>query len=184
MAVRVRLRRDLDELVARMVQRKITRIAEEVADQAKTDAPRTKTWVSRRDGRVRKTHVHADLTQREIPENTRFKLKSMDWDREHRGLGPYTYMRWPRDETSRAVANIINCRCVVEYNPSGISRLVQVEKARTHGAVTRAVVRVKGKLAVQAERGDAYAGDLIAAGTHFLSRAASAVAARRRGRLR
>lgn len=104
---RFRPRKGLDELVARMVVPQVEELARSVRDEQRKLAPPTKEWVTMRDDRVRPEHRKTD--RQVVPGNLRFELPSHPWDREHRGLGPHTYMRFPKDETSRAVVNIINC---------------------------------------------------------------------------
>ncbi|MFE2723902.1 hypothetical protein [Kitasatospora sp. NPDC059327] len=165
----------LEELVAAMVAPEIGRIADEVADRAKRLAPPTKQWVTVADDRVRHTHVQTE--GQSVPNNLRFKVPSMDWDRRHRGLGAHTYMKAPRDQTSRAVANIKNCRCHTMLDPVGISRGINSGPPIVAGNHVTVTVVCEGDLVVQAELGDVYPGGLVAAGAHFMARATRAVSA-------
>jgi hypothetical protein len=90
----------LEEKLALMVAPHVHRIAQQVELEAKRLAPPTKSWVTVADDRVRPTHVAAQ--GQVVPGNLRFAINSMDWDRQHRGVGDKTYMRAPRDQTSRA----------------------------------------------------------------------------------
>ncbi|MFD0351757.1 hypothetical protein ACFQ0M_48040 [Kitasatospora aburaviensis] len=83
----------LENLVAAMVAPEVGRIGDKIATQAKRLAPPTKQWVTVGDDRVRHTHVQTE--GQTVPNNLRFKVPSMDWDRRHRGLGAYTYMKAP-----------------------------------------------------------------------------------------
>jgi len=165
----------LEELVAAMVAPEVQRIADRVTNAARQFAPPTKTWVSMGDDRVRKTHVQTH--GQEVPDNLRFAVPSMDWDRKHRGVGPTTYMRFPKDETSRAVANLKNCRCVPRLDPQGIAKGINASQVTVAGKVVRVRVVCEGNLVVESEFGDVYPGGLIAKGAHFMARATAAVAA-------
>jgi hypothetical protein len=181
---KVTLTPGLAELVAaRVVVPAVNRIGRAAADAAKQNAPGTKLWQTMEDSRVRPEHRRAN--QQEIPENLRFTVKSHPWDQKHRGLGEFTYMLAPRDESSRAVVNLINCRCWPVVNPDGIADLVTWEEAEAAGKRVRGTVVCEGNLVVQAEYGDVYPGGLVVDGTWFMHRAAVDVAARlRSGTLR
>lgn len=167
----------LEMQLARMLAPAVQRIAQQVEVEAKRLAPPTKRWVTVGDERVRPTHVAAQ--GQVVPENLRFKLNSMDWDIEHRGVGPYTYMREPRDRSSRAIANLKNCRCVAHKDPDGIARHINTGQPVVAGKRVTVTVSVEAPLVVEAEVGTVYPGNLIAEGTFFMSRAAAIVAARR-----
>jgi hypothetical protein len=168
----------LEELVAAMIAPQIHDIAKEVEREAKRLAPPIKTWISMRDGRVRHTHKGTD--GQKVPANLRFKIESMEWDREHRGVGPNTYMRFPKDETSRAVVNILNCRCRVQFDKNGIAKHIKAGPAKVEGTKVVSVVSVKGEWVVAAEFGTVYPGQLVAKGNRFMGRAALNVALRSR----
>jgi hypothetical protein len=165
----------LEEMVAAMVAPEVHRIGKRVEAQAKVLAPPTKTWVTMADEKVRRTHV--DTEGQEVPGNLRFEVPSMDWDRRHRGLGEKTYMKAPKDETSRAVANIKNCRCTMALDPDGIGRGINAGEPVIEGNLVRVTVVCEGNKVAQSEFGDVYPGGLIAPGAHFMARAAAAVAA-------
>ncbi|WP_367041393.1 tyrosine-type recombinase/integrase [Streptomyces sp. Je 1-332] len=97
----------LEALLARMIAPNVQRIAHQVEVEAKRLAPPTKRWVTMADDKVRHTHIQAQ--GQVVPGNLRFRINSMDWHRKHRGVGPNTYMLKPRDQPSRAVANLKNC---------------------------------------------------------------------------
>jgi len=176
----------LEAKVARMVTPAVVEIAREVERDAKELAPATKDWVSMRDARVRHTHVQADddnnTDTRGIPDNLRFAIKSMQWDREHRGLGPMTYLRFPGDESSRAYVNLIHCRCRAEIDPDGIAKLISTEQPVVGRHEVTVKVVCEGNWVVASEFGTVYPGNLIAEPARFMGRAASQVAARRRAR--
>ncbi|MFD7830701.1 hypothetical protein [Streptomyces sp. MJM8645] len=159
----------LEELVAAMVAPEVGRIADQVADRARRLAPPTKQWVTVADDRVRHTHVQTE--GQSVPNNLRFKVPSMDWDRKHRGVGEYTYMKAPRDESSRAVANLKNCRCTTTLDPKGVAHGINTGQPVTAGNRVTVTVVCEGDLVVQAEFGDVYPGGLVATGTHFMARA-------------
>lgn len=185
---------DLLEKVARLVTPQIDDVAARVERAAKRNAPPTKDWVSKRDDRVRETHVEADLKQRGIPDNLRFKLTSMRWDQVHRGLGEHTFMVEPRDLSSMAWVNAgqqemethgmeNNCRCYVVRDPEGVAKLIGREQPIREGERITVKVVCEGHLVVQAEFGDRYPQfGLQAEGAHFMGAAAAQVAAELRAR--
>jgi hypothetical protein len=169
----------LNELVARMVADRVKDIAQEVEVEAKTLAPPTKSWRSQRDPAVRPTHdQHGGVDGQEVPANLRFDLKSMDWDIEHRGVGPRTYMLTPKDESSGAVANLENCRCTFDLDYEGISREIKTGELVQEGARVSVKVACEAHLAVAAERGEVYPMGNVSNGTFFMQGAASTVRAR------
>ncbi|TXS56545.1 hypothetical protein [Streptomyces sp. t39] len=168
--------RGLEEQLARMLAPAVHRIARQVEIEAKRLAPPTKRWVTVGDNRVRPTHVAAN--GQEIPDNLRFKITSMRWNVEHRGVGPHTYMLKPLDQSSRAVANLKNCRCSAHKDPDGIARHINTGQPIVAGKKVMVTVSVKAPLVVEAEVGTVYPGNLRAEGTWFMSRAAATVAAR------
>ncbi|GAA2439850.1 hypothetical protein [Streptomyces glaucus] len=167
----------LEAQLARMLAPAVRQIAVQVEVEAKRLAPPTKRWVTVGDDRVRPTHRKAQ--GQEVPGNLRFKLNSMDWDIKHRGLGPHTYMLEPLDQSSRAVANIKNCRCTAHLDPKGIARHITTGQPVITGKKVTVTVSVEAPLVVEAEVGTVYPGNLRADGTHFMARAAATVAARR-----
>lgn len=166
----------LEQKLAQLIAPKIHEIARAVERQAKVFAPPTKKWITVADDKVRPTHVAAH--GQEVPDNLRFKINSMDWDRRHRGVGALTYMKAPRDESSRAVANLKNCRCHAQSIPDGISRNIRALPPVITGSTVTARVIAQGEWVVPAEIGTVYPGNLEARGTYFMARAAAAVAAR------
>jgi hypothetical protein len=167
----------LEAKVAQMIAPHVARIAHQVEVEAKRLAPPTKRWVTMGDDRVRPTHVKAQ--GQEVPGNLRFSINSMEWDRKHRGVGAKTYMREPRDESSRAVANIKNCRCTTSVDPQGIARNITTGQPIVTGKRVTVIVSVAAPMVVEAEFGTVYPGGLVADGTHFMARAAAMVAIRR-----
>ncbi|MGW0562949.1 hypothetical protein ACWDZ4_20575 [Streptomyces sp. NPDC003016] len=167
----------LEEKLAAMIAPKVHEIARQVERQAKVFAPPTKQWVTVGDNKVRPTHVGAQ--GQEVPDNLRFEVNSMSWDRKHRGVGPITYMKAPRDETSRAVANIKNCRCHARSIPDGISRNISTLPPVVTGSTVTVKVVAQGRWVVAAEIGTVYPGNLEAKGAFYMARAAAVVAARR-----
>ncbi|MEU6460337.1 hypothetical protein [Streptomyces sp. NPDC046976] len=169
--------RGLEEALARLIAPHVQRIAQQVEIEAKRLAPPTKQWVTVGDGRVRPTHAAAQ--GQEVPGNLRFSINSMDWDIKHRGVGPQTYMLQPRDESSRAVANLKNCRCTTHNDPEGIARNINTGQPIVAGKKVTVTVSAAGPMVVEAEVGTVYPGNLRADGAHFMSRAAAIVATRR-----
>lgn len=167
----------LEEQLARMLAPAVQRIAHQVEIEAKRLAPPTKRWVTMGDDRVRPTHVEAQ--GQVVPGNLRFELNSMRWDIEHRGVGAHTYMLEPGDRTSRAIANLKNCRCTTHKDPDGIARHINAGQPVVAGKKVTVTVSVQAPKVVEAEVGTVYPGNLVADGAHFMSRAAAMVAARR-----
>ncbi|MGW3626260.1 hypothetical protein [Streptomyces sp. NPDC000880] len=167
----------LEEALAKMVAPHVQRIAHQVVLEARRLAPPTKQWVTMGDHRVRPTHVSAQ--GQTVPGNLRFSINSMDWDRQHRGLGEKTYMAAPRDHTSRAVANLKNCRCTAHKDPQGIARHINAGQPVIAGKRVTVTVTAEAPMVVEAEVGTVYPGNLVADGAHFMSRGAAIVAARR-----
>ncbi|MGI5337658.1 hypothetical protein ACQEVS_09805 [Streptomyces sp. CA-181903] len=167
----------LEAQLARMIAPYVQRIARRVEVEAKRLAPPTKRWVTVADDKVRPTHMGAQ--GQVVPDNLRFTVNSMDWDRKHRGVGSSTYMLQPRDQSSRAVANLKNCRCTTVIDPDGIARNVTTGQPVIAGKTITVTVTARGPMVVEAEVGTVYPGNLVAEGTHFMARAAAAVAARR-----
>ncbi|MFD0353015.1 hypothetical protein ACFVHW_04585 [Streptomyces sp. NPDC127110] len=167
----------LEEKLALLIASKVHEIAREVERQAKIFAPPTKQWITVGDDKVRPTHVAAH--GQEVPDNLRFKINSMRWDRDHRGVGAFTYMKAPRDESSRAVANLKNCRCHARTIADGISRHINTHPPVVSGNTVTVKVVAAGEWVVPAELGTVYPGNLEAKGAFYMARAAAAVAARR-----
>ncbi|MFE0058661.1 hypothetical protein [Streptomyces sp. NPDC059003] len=167
----------LETMLARMIAPHVQRIAHQVEVEARRLAPPTKRWVTRADDKVRPTHAEAE--GQTVPDNLRFTINSMAWDREHRGVGPNTYMLRPLDESSRAVANLKNCHCTTATDPGGIARNISTGQPIVTGKKVTVTVTARAPLVVEAEVGTVYPGGLVADGTHFMARAAAMVAARR-----
>lgn len=152
----------LDEMVALMVAPDVRKYADRVKDNAQKLAPQAKTWVTVGDGKVRPTHVHAGADaawNRDIPENLRFKLPSMTWDmtdEESNHLGADTWMQHPRDWSSGAVANILDCRCVAIYDKAIIRNSIRTEATRIEGARVSITVSATGNRIVASEFGEPY----------------------------
>ncbi|MFJ7004147.1 hypothetical protein ACIQWY_29580 [Streptomyces albidoflavus] len=166
----------LEARLAQLLAPDVHRIAQQVEVRAKRLAPPTKRWVTLGDDRVRPTHVAAQ--GQVVPDNLRFSINSMDWDRRHRGVGAKTYMLAPRDQSSRAVANLKNCRCTVHKDPAGIARHINTGQPVVAGKRVTVTVTASGPMVVEAEVGTVYPGNLVADGTFFMARAAAQVAAR------
>ncbi|MER5482647.1 hypothetical protein ABT024_05435 [Streptomyces sp. NPDC002812] len=166
----------LEERLATLIAPKVHEIAREVERQAKVLAPPTKKWITVADDKVRPTHRAAHGQER--PENLRFEINSMRWDQQHRGLGPITYMKAPLDESSRAVANLKNCRCQAHTIPDGIARNISTLPPVVSGSTVTVKVVARGEWVVAAEVGTLYPGGLEAKGAYYMARAAAMVAAR------
>ncbi len=182
------LAKDLYAKVALLVAPEVEATAVEVEREAKRIAPATKQWESQRDARVRHTHVGADnkygSKDKALPDNLRFEVTSMDWDRENLGLGPITYMKEPRDRSSGAYVNLVNCRCYTVVHPDGMAEFISSTPAKVTGSEVSALAVAEGEHVLKAEYGDEYPGGLVAKGTMFMHRAAANTAVRRRIRTR
>lgn len=170
--------RNVEQRVAVMIAPAVERIAEEVATEGKRLAPAVKTWVSQRDGDVRDQHVEAD--GQTVPVNVRFALTSYQWDIDNRGVGPKTYLLFPRDPSGLAHVAIVNCRCFTELNYEQIRAGIRVEQAVVTGKRVTATAVSEGEGVLEAEMGDAY--DVLdeSVGERYMGRAASTVARSRR----
>ncbi|AXI91416.1 hypothetical protein SAM9427_36690 (plasmid) [Streptomyces sp. ETH9427] len=167
----------LEQRLAVMIAPKVHEIARRVEREAKVFAPPTKRWVTVADDKMR--HTHIQMNGQEVPGNLRFELNSMKWDRDHRGLGPKTYMLMPKDESSRAVANLKYCACRADTIPDGISKNIRTLPPVVSGSTVTVSVVAQGPGVVPAEVGTIYPGNLEAKGVFYMARAAAAVAAAR-----
>ncbi len=161
-----------------MVVPGVVRIAQQVQQQAKENAPPLKNWVSQRDAKVRPQHVQADLDG-PVPENLRFTLVSTEWDRRYRQVGEFSYIvEPPHIGDSMAPALMLGCRCRAERDPDGIRKLIDVERPMIapNGMEVKVNVVCEGDHVVDCEFGTVYPGDLIALGSFFMRRAAVQVA--------
>jgi len=148
------LAKGLDEKVAPMVRQDVNRVVIEVHLFAMRYAPPLKTWRTMRDSVVRREHRRTDRQAR--PVNVPFKLPTHPWDREHRGLGPWTYLQFPRDHADgRVVVNIRNCRCVLDWDDGGIAKLIDLRQAQVDGTRVHGLVWAEGEWVVESELGDA-----------------------------
>lgn len=193
------VRPGLDQIVAGMIAPKVGEVAKQAGKIAKRGAPPTKTWISRRDGKVRMPHVHADGD--EMPDNLRFKLTAFAWDLEHPGSlpvevekgtgasrwpdartvpGRHSYLLFPRDKSQGHFVQIVNCRCVLEMDPEGVARMIRVTEPVQFGTKVTAKVIAEGAYVEQAERGEVYPGGLVAEGEWFMRKAVLEMGARAR----
>jgi hypothetical protein len=127
-------------------------------------------WQTKEDEHVRKSHRKAN--KQEVPVNLRFELDAVD-----RGIGEKTYMLFPRDESSRDLGNLINCRCTLILDQDGIAKYVKVTQAEAKGAKATATVYAEGDHVIGAEYGDVYSLGNVSEGTFFMERAAAEVQA-------
>ncbi|MEW9530762.1 hypothetical protein [Microbispora sp. NPDC049125] len=186
--VKVELRDDLNQVVARMIRGKVERIAREVAAEAAANAPAAKVWITAADERVRPSHVDAE--GQTIPENLRFKLRKQRYvGGTGRGSGRravhysgvavltsgYDLARKPRDPALPRDQKD-RCRCISVRIPNAIARKVHAEPAVIEGSRVTARIVVQFQRIAESEFGTS--GD---PGTHFLGRAVNTVAARLRG---
>lgn len=91
----------------------------------------------------------------------------MQWDIKHRGVGAHTYMTEPRDRSSRAIANLKNCRCTTHKDPEGIARHMNTGQPVVAGKRVTVTLSVQAPMVIEAEVGTVYPGNLVADGTHL-----------------
>ena len=155
---------------------------------------------------------HRPMMGTSIPDNLRFKLTAFKWDVQHsphegplntRGehylsdssyeqaelaYGTYTYLLGPRDRSAGAYVAIVNCRCWLVKDPTGIARIVKRTPVVVVGTKVAARVWVRREQIIQAEEGDTYPrhnqSDVSEPGAHFMRNAARRVAASRTARTR
>lgn len=187
----------LDALVARMIVRDVQDVVRETESEAKRQAPDTKTWITRRDAFVRRTHRAVD--GKEIPENLRFKLTAYEWDLQHPGAIPVatrnrgghsttdsalgagsSYLREPRDPSQGHYVQIVHCRCELARTPNGVAKWVSSTVAKAVGTKVSGVVYAEHELIIPTEYGDVYPGGMIAPPTLFMHRTVGIMAARLR----
>lgn len=179
---RVTVGKGMDAYVAQHFAAPAVReITEAGARESKQLAPPTKEWRNQGDGLVRRTHVLAG--GQIVPSNLRFDLETHEWDLQHRGLGPRTYLDAPKDTSDgRVVVNIRNCRCYLRWDAQGVARHVHEYDVEVDGATVTGGWYAEGALVAQAEDGDQYPGNLLAPGTYFMRKSAAKVIAARRAR--
>lgn len=165
--------RGLNELAAKLVVDQISRIAKEVADAAKVNAPASKTWKSQQDALVRKTHVKAN--GQEVPENVRFQVETPQYDREHYDAHAYQLMRYPHDEENATIGNLANCRCYALMDPEAVANAVKAAQAIQSGTKVSANITVKFNRIEESEYGAN--GE---PGIRFMGRALQEIAAKHR----
>ncbi|MFF4819846.1 hypothetical protein ACFY2K_35320 [Kitasatospora sp. NPDC001309] len=148
---------DVARRLAPLMLRHTQRLAEDVAEEARRRAPAAKTWHTQEDGHARPSHQAAD--GQTVPAPLPFSVGD-------------TTLSGPRDPDG-PVEETAGCRCTVTEDPEAVAATISAGKAAIDGTRTRADVTCDFPRAVEAE----YAhGD----GTHFMSGAASQVAARHR----
>lgn len=170
--MRVELRSDVEQTVARMLAPRVNRLAERVAEEARLRAPDGKRWVSVGDDRVRPSHRHTHGQL--IPDNLRYRLPRIisvlgqaDLVRPGYDLG-----RVPRDAELPAYQRD-GCRCGSLPVPGAVARAISVRAAVVEGVRVRARVEVVFPRVAEAEFGTS--GDV---GARFLGVAVNVVAAR------
>ncbi|MCC9309145.1 phage head morphogenesis protein [Kitasatospora sp. RB6PN24] len=149
-----------DDLAARLVPllaRQVERLAEEVAVEARRRAPAGKTWRTVEDGKARPDHQ--ELDGQTLPAPVLFQV------------GDAT-MTGPRDPNG-PVEETANCRCSLIEDPEAVADAISSGKAATRGTRTSATVSCSFPHIAEAEYSHGEGG-------HFMSGAASQVAARQR----
>ncbi|WP_224274936.1 phage head morphogenesis protein [Streptomyces sp. LS1784] len=148
---------DIARRLAPLMLRHTQRLAWEVEEEARRRAPAAKTWHTQEDGRARPSHQAAD--GQTVPAPLPFSVGN-------------TTLSGPRDPDG-PVEETAGCRCTVTEDPEAVAATISAGKAAIDGTRTRAEVVCDFPRAAEAEfaHGD---------GTHFMSGAASQVAARHR----
>ncbi|GAA2746163.1 hypothetical protein [Kitasatospora cinereorecta] len=154
---RLELSPDIEARLAPLAARHVERLAEEVAAEARRLAPAAKTWHTREDGQARPSHQAAD--GQTVPAPVPFHVGEGLLDR-------------PRDPNG-PVEETAGCRCTVTEDPEAVAATITASKAAILGSRAEADVSCNYPRAAEAEFADG-------AGTHFMSGAASQVAARHR----
>lgn len=196
--VEVKVKKGLDQALARMLVRNVDALAKDMEQRAKRNAPAVKEWRKQPDDRVRPEHIAVDGQKR--PANLRFDLPSHAWDEgrgrseKHQGdarTGPRTYFmeggwfgtgRYYQENLNIAYVNAVDCRCYTTLDAQGLSRKIRRDKAVAVGTKVKAKVWIKAPFAIEAELGDVYPmnsamADKVEPGTHFMRKAAVAAAA-------
>lgn len=160
--MRVDLRSDLDNVVAKMVVGRVNDLAEQVARQARQRDPGVNIWITAEDERVRPAHAKADGQR--VPGNLRFQLRKQVYTRGGgRGsrvsgftkLGPpgeYDLAREPRDEDLPDDQKK-RCRCEMETAHGLIAERVRASRAVAQGSRASARVSVSFNRIVESEHG-------------------------------
>lgn len=166
----VRLRADLDAVIARHVAPRVQQLADEVAAAAAANAPSAKMWVTEADERVR--HSHATADGQTIPENLRYVLDPPQDD--NAATNTKDLAREPRDP-ALPQAQRLNCRCGSFEMLGAVGATIRAEPAVVEGA------RVLGRVVCPFHRAaeSEFPGDGDGGG-HWMRDAAQDVAARHR----
>lgn len=154
---RLDLPSDLAARLVPLIERHIEKLAEEVAVEARRRAPAAKTWHTVEDGHARPTHQAVD--GQTLPAPVPFQV------------GEVTLLE-PRDPNGPA-DETANCRCQLTEDPAAVAEAITRGKAATSGTRTTATVACTFPHIAEAEYAQGE-------GTHFMSGAASQVAAQHR----
>ncbi|MFJ6380135.1 hypothetical protein ACIQI7_09060 [Kitasatospora sp. NPDC092039] len=148
---------DIARRLAPLMLQRTQRLAEEVEEEARRRAPAAKTWHTQEDGQARPSHQAAD--GQTVPAPIPFSVGN-------------TTLAGPRDADG-PTEETTGCRCTVTEDPEAVAETILAGKAAINGERVRATVTCDFPRAAEAEfaHGD---------GTHFMSGAASQVAARHR----
>lgn len=149
---RFRERKDLDQVVARMIVPDVTRITRAAGDGAKEAAPPEKVWLTKMDEKVRPEHVKAH--RQAVPKNLRFTLDTPEYDQRNYATGPIQMGRKPRDKKGFTPGNTAECRCFLGEIPDGVSKTIKAHAARAAGTRVTGRVTCDHKLASPAEYGN------------------------------
>ncbi len=183
---RTRIRSDLAaRLAAGPVRRIVEDVAEDIAQQARENAPPAKVWQTDADEHVRPSHAAAH--GQTIPANIPFRLERMVYERKGRrpdgravnqAGGWKTVDGWdvadrPRDPRL-PVHQSINCRCQMATVPGLVAAGITAGPAAVRGTRVSATVTARFERAGESEFAEQGGG--------WLASAARTVAARSRAR--
>jgi hypothetical protein len=160
----------LDEIVAeRIVKPHIEHLTARVDTEAKRGAPDAKVWVTRRDERVRPSHVYAD--GQEVPANLRYKIPKVNTGNDVNDIrAGFDLARRPGDP-HLPIGNRINCRCESVVLPNELARHIERTDVLVIGPRVRGSVRCTFPRSAESEFGTDE--DV---GTHFMHGALEKVA--------
>jgi hypothetical protein len=166
----------LDTLVAaKIVRPYVDHLTVRVETEAKRGAPDAKTWLTRRDEKVRPSHVYAD--GQEVPSNLRYKIPKVNTGNDANDIrAGFDLARRPGDP-DLPIGNRIHCRCESVVLPNELARHIERSPTTVAGTSVKASVRCTFPRAAESEYGTDE--DV---GTHFMHHALEVVAVETRQR--
>lgn len=183
-----RINRGLSRQIAATVARHVDRVADDVAQGARDNAPPAKTWITDADEQVRPSHAEAH--GQTIPANIDYRLTAMEYVRKGHGPdgkavnpaggwklleGVWDVADRPRDERL-PYHQTVNCRCRSTSVPGAVAASVHTTPAQPRGRTIMATVSVEFERVAESEHAERGGG--------WLADAARAAAAKHRARRR